>query len=433
VKTEELYQLFTRYRSISTDSRKLSPGSIFFALKGENFNGNRFALQAIEQGCSYAVVDDPSLPVNKQLIYFPDVLDALQKLAKTHRNQLKIPFIGITGSNGKTTTKELMTAVLSSRYKVCSTHGNLNNHIGVPLTILSVHDHDIAIIEMGANHIGEIDALCKIADPDFGIITNIGKAHLEGFGSPEGVIKAKSELYDHLAQRKAKVFVDAGNPLLTNLATEKNLDVVYYGNSPKSVCSGEITRNNWFLNIKIQFSSLPVELSIESKMVGDYNLNNLLAAACIGHFFGVTPKQITNALSEYVPSNSRSQLMITPNNKIVLDAYNANPSSMEGSIKNFLSLSEEWPKMIILGDMLELGKYSRSEHIGIIDFLVSRGLSEIFLVGPEFCAVSDPSTFHCYRKVEDLIEHFRSNPVKERCILLKGSRGIKLEKLLEIL
>jgi UDP-N-acetylmuramoyl-tripeptide--D-alanyl-D-alanine ligase len=433
LKTEELYKLFTRYRSISTDSRKLSPGSIFFALKGENFNGNQFALQAIEQGCSYAVVDDPSLPVNRQLLYFPDVLETLQNLANFHRKQLSIPFIAITGSNGKTTTKELMTAVLSSQYKVRSTLGNLNNHIGVPLTILSVHDHDIAIIEMGANHIGEIASLCEIADPDFGIITNIGKAHLEGFGSPEGVIKAKSELYDHLAYRKAKVFVDAGNPLLTRLATEKKLDAVFYGNSPKSVCSGEISGINKFLNIKIHLSALSAELDIESRLVGDYNLNNLLAAACIGYYFGVEPKQIKIALSQYVPSNSRSQLMITSKNKIVLDAYNANPSSMDGSIKNFLSLNEENPKMIILGDMLELGKYSRSEHLAIIDFLSTNGLSEIFLVGPEFCAVSDPSIFHCYNRVEDLIEHFRSNPVKEHCILLKGSRGIKLEKLLDVL
>jgi UDP-N-acetylmuramoyl-tripeptide--D-alanyl-D-alanine ligase len=433
LKTEELYQLYKRYRSISTDSRKLSPGSIFFALNGKNFNGNQFALKAIEQGCSYAVVDDPGLPVNNQLLFFPDVLEALQKLANYHRNQLKIPFIGITGSNGKTTTKELMAAVLSNRFRVCSTPGNLNNHIGVPLTILSVHEHDIAIIEMGANHIGEIASLCKIADPDFGIITNIGKAHLEGFGSPEGVIKAKSELYDHLEHRNAKVFVDGGNPLLAALATQKKLDAVFYGNFSESVCSGKIISNNKFLNIKIHLSALSADLVIESKLVGDYNLNNILAAACIGHYFGVEPENITNALSQYTPSNSRSQLMITPRNKIVLDAYNANPTSMESSIKNFLSLTEELPKMIILGDMFELGKFSRPEHAVIVDFLSTKEISEIFLVGPEFFAVSDHSTLHCFRKVEDLIEHFRSNPVKGHCILLKGSRGIKLEKLLDVL
>jgi UDP-N-acetylmuramoyl-tripeptide--D-alanyl-D-alanine ligase len=433
MKIEHLYGLYKECKYISTDSRKLIPGSLFFALKGENFDGNCFALDALEKACSYAIVDDTSLPSNDRLLQFPDVLSTLQNLAKHHRYQLTIPFIGITGSNGKTTTKELIATVLSRKYKVCATQGNLNNHIGVPLTILSVDNHDIAIIEMGANHIGEIAALCKISNPDYGIITNIGKAHLEGFGSPEGVIKAKSELYDHLARHKAKAFIDAGNTLLRRLAKEKNLNTVFYGNALESACTGEITDNSEFLAARIHLALQDAEIDIQSSLVGEYNLNNMLAAACIGNFFGINSEDIASALTGYVPQNSRSQLMITLKNKIVLDAYNANPSSMEGSINNFLSLNEKLPKMIILGDMLELGKYSRSEHQAIIGLFDNKQPINVILVGPEFYAVSKSSSLPCFLIVEDLIEHFRTNPVKEHCILLKGSRKIRLKKLLEVL
>ena len=430
---EDLCHLFKECPGISTDSRKPAPGSIFFALKGENFDGNKFALDAVQKGCSFAVVDDPSLKNHPELIYFQDVLVTLQNLANYHRSQLKIPVIGITGSNGKTTTKELTAAILSRKYKVCATQGNLNNHIGVPLTLLTASDHDMVIIEMGANHTGEIAALCKIANPGFGIITNIGKAHLGGFGSPEEVIKAKTELYNHLAQVRGKVFVDSDNALLRRLVSEKNIDPVFYGNAPGSVCSGEISGNTEFLAVKVHISGFNNDLFIQTSLVGNYNLNNLLAAVCIGKYFGVGPEDITSALTEYVPSNNRSQLMVTQNNKIVNDAYNANPGSMESSISNFLQMSEDLPKMIILGDMLELGKFSRSEHQAIIEFLKSRNFSNVILVGPEFCAISELYSLACFHDVEELIEHFRSNTVKEHSILLKGSRGIKLEKLLDVL
>jgi UDP-N-acetylmuramoyl-tripeptide--D-alanyl-D-alanine ligase len=435
MRIEELYHIYSENRTISTDSRKIIPGSIFFALKGENFDGNRYALEALEKGCAFAVVDG-SVTIGRRhalSLRVPDVLDTLQKLANYHRKQQKIPFIGITGSNGKTTTKELIAAVLRRKYRVCATEGNLNNHIGVPLTLLSVNNHDIAIVEMGANHTGEIAALCSIADPDFGIITNIGKAHLGGFGSPEGVIMAKSELYHHLAIRKARAFVDSGNPLLLRLAREKKLDSVFYGNSLGSLCSGEITDHSKFLCASIHLTGHASNLAIRSTLIGDYNLNNLLAAACVGHYFGVGPDEIASALNEYEPSNSRSQLLITPKNKIVLDAYNANPDSMEGSIKNFLALNEEFPKMIILGDMLELGEYSRSEHLAVINLLKNNQFTDIILVGPEFCSISESSSIPCFLKVEDLAEHFRLNPLKEHCILLKGSSGIQLEKLLDVL
>jgi len=430
---EELYQLYKEYRSISTDSRHPAVGSIFFALKGEKFDGNKYAFDALEKGCSYAVVDNPGLPSDPRILLFTDVLQTLQKLANHHRNQLKIPFIGITGSNGKTTTKELIASVLGRKYKVCATPGNLNNHIGVPLTLLNVDDHDIAIIKMGANHIGEIALLCNIADPGFGIITNIGKAHLEGFGSPENVVAAKSELYDHLASRNATVFVDGTNPLLNKLVKERNLNKVIFGNTPESICSGTIDDSSGFLKIKIHLSGVAADLNVQSSMIGDYNLNNMLAAACIGSYFKVKPEDIASALSEYIPSNSRSQLLVTAKNKIVLDAYNANPSSMEGAVKNFLALKEELPKLIILGDMLELGKYSRSEHLALIELIHINNFKNLVLVGPEFCSVTGSSSAVCFKNVEELIEHFRSNPVKEHSILLKGSRGIKLEKLLEVL
>jgi UDP-N-acetylmuramoyl-tripeptide--D-alanyl-D-alanine ligase len=363
----------------------------------------------------------------------PDALETLQKLATYHRNQFKIPVIAITGSNGKTTTKELVAAVLASKYKVCATQGNFNNHIGVPLTLLTISDHDIAIIEMGANHIGEIADLCKIANPDFGIITNIGKAHLEGFGSPEGVIQAKSELYDHLSIKKGKVFIDSESPLLRSLGKIRNLETIFYGEDADSICKGELAEKSKFLNVNISISGFKDVLNIKTSLVGSYNMKNILAAVCIGSYFGVTPGNISSALSEYTPVNSRSQLLITSKNRIVFDAYNANPSSMESSVSNFLSMNEELPKMIILGDMLELGKYSREEHQLIVKYVKDQQFSNIILVGSEFCSVSSYLSMPCFKNVDELIEHFLKNPVKEHSILLKGSRGIKLEKLLKVL
>lgn len=433
MKTEELYNIFRENRKISTDSRKLIPGSIFFALKGGNFDGNKFALEALEKGCSFAVTDDPSIPQHKGIIRVKDVLKSLQELAAFHRKQLDIPFIGITGSNGKTTSKELIAAVLGRKFRVCATTGNLNNHIGVPLTILSVNDHDIAIIEMGANHIGEIAALCRIADPDFGIITNIGKAHLEGFGSAEGVIRGKSELYDHLRISNGTAFVDGTNDLLIRLSGERNLSAIYFGNRNDSSCRGNITGNSKFLSIQFSFPGQDEMYRVNSSLVGDYNLSNLLAAACIGNYFGVGATEIVKSLEEYQPSNNRSQLIKTDKNRIVMDAYNANPSSMEGAISNFLSLEEDLEKMIILGDMLELGEYSAEEHSMVINRLESINFKNFILVGPQFGSVAKEKAARCFKNVDELLEHFRSNPVVNHSILIKGSRGIQLEKLLEVL
>ncbi len=430
---KELYQIYLKFPVITTDSRKLSAGSIFFALKGENFDGNQFAIQAIEQGCAYAVVDDSNLPSHSRLLHFNDVLETLQKLARYHRDQLSIPVIGITGSNGKTTTKELMASVLSRKYKVFATQGNLNNHIGVPLSVLSIADHEIAIIEMGANHIGEIASLCNISDPDYGIITNIGKAHLEGFGSPEGVIKAKSELFMHLSKRNSKAFINSDNPLLCKLAKDINLLPVFYGSSENSICSAEILSSSKFLNAGINFRDENISITVHSKLVGDYNISNLLASACVGRYFDIEPQDIGEALSFYKPSNSRSQLLVTEKNKIVLDAYNANPDSMLLAINNFLSMEGEGSKLIILGDMLELGPYSTAEHMEIITSIKKKQISNIIFVGPEFSGVADPAIYKSFKKIEELVEHLRSEPVTEHLILLKGSRGLKLEKLLEVL
>lgn len=432
-KIEELYTIFKACRTVSTDTRKLIPGSVFFALKGNQFDGNQFAFDALEKGCCLAVVDDPSLTGDTRLFHVPDCLEALQELAKIHRKQLSIPVIGITGSNGKTTTKELLFATLSKKYKVLSTQGNLNNHIGVPLTLLSVSDHDIAIIEMGANHVGEIAALCKIADPDHGLITNIGKAHLEGFGSPEGVIKAKTELYDHLEKRKGTVFIDSDNPVLTHAASLRNLNLVYYGSSPSAVCSGNVTGKEGTLSVELYFQDKKKSLDINTSLVGDYNLSNILAAACIGSYFNVTIDLIGHAIGDYLPSNNRSQLLKTARNSLVMDAYNANPSSMERSIMNYIEMKTDLPRLIILGDMLELGVYSRNEHQSIVDLLEKNRITAYFLVGPEFCSLRSKNDAQCFQNVEQLIEHFRQNPVVNHSILLKGSRGIKLEKLLEVL
>jgi len=427
---QKCYRQFTENPSISTDSRQISPGSIFFALRGENFDGNQYAAQAIQKGASLAVVDDPAIAASAQIIKVKNVLETLQELAMMHRRQLKIPVLGITGSNGKTTTKELIKNVLSQRFKTFATVGNLNNHIGVPLSILSIDkSYEIAVIEMGANHQGEIANLCRIAQPDYGIITNIGKAHLEGFGGYPGVIKAKTELYDFISKHLGKLFVNANDALLIEKA--EGIEQINYGNSKDALVSGSIAKPFPFLNIDLGIDNK--NHPIESQLVGSYNLDNMLAAACVGKYFGVNVKGIIAGLSSYKPGNSRSEWRETPHNQIVLDAYNANPGSMMAALENFVAAP--YPrKAVILGDMLELGKASREEHQQIITYLLNQKLNKIILVGKNFKALAeDQNGIAAYADVEEAKSAIAKTNMQGYTFLIKGSRGIRLEKLLEVL
>lgn len=428
--TAEIYQLFIRHPKISTDTRKDIRDSIFFCLRGENFNGNKFAEQAIENNAAYVVVDDEKYYIkDKKFILVDDSLKTLQNLAIHHRTQLNITFIGLTGSNGKTTTKELITSVLNKKFKTASTEGNLNNHIGVPLTILAINlNHDIAVIEMGANHQGEIARLCEIADPDYGLITNIGKAHLEGFGSFEGVVKAKSELYDYIRTKKAKVFVNNDNELLLSLS--ENIARITYGSKINAQCQGSISSNSPYLSIN--WIRQDERIPIKSNLFGSYNSENILAAICIGNYFKVDVKKIKSAIENYIPSNNRSQIINTKKNKIIMDAYNANPTSMTNSIREFAKMKFA-NKVLILGDMLELGKHSREEHSAIIDLIQKIGFQKVYLVGKDFSSVETPSSWKTFNKLDTAKEYITKHPVNNSTVFIKGSRGIQLEKLLEAL
>jgi len=424
-----IHAIFREHPTVTTDSRNIPANSIFFALKGDNFNGNSFAAEALSKGAAYAVIDEPEFAINEQMILVDDVLLTLQQLAKYHRNQLGLPILAITGTNGKTTTKELITAVLSKKFRVDSTKGNLNNHIGVPLTILSMNEEtEFGVIEMGANHPGEIKILCEIANPDFGIITNIGKAHLEGFGSFEGVIKTKSELYDFIRNKNGKCFVNADNSLLTQQA--KGIEQISYGTLIDYFMAGEIANTDNYLVVKALFPK--GWLYLKSKLVGDYNFENLLAAACIGKYFEVDPLQIQNAIDEYSPSNNRSQLIQKTKNTIIMDAYNANPTSMMAALTNFAGIRHE-NKCVILGDMLELGDVSAEEHQKITDFIENQIFSEVFLIGPQFKNTIDRTQKKKFDQVELLSIYLKTQPIENKLILIKGSRGIHLEKILELI
>jgi UDP-N-acetylmuramoyl-tripeptide--D-alanyl-D-alanine ligase len=426
---EEIYKIYQSYPLISTDTRKITNASIFFALKGENFNANVFAEQAIHDGAAYAVIDEIQYQKNDKFILVDDVLKCLQQLAVYHRNTLNIPVIGITGTNGKTTTKELINAVLSKKYLTLATTGNLNNHIGVPLSLLAVnHTHEIAIIEMGANHIGEIAELCDIAQPDYGIITNIGKAHLEGFGGIEGVIETKTALYKAVQKKHGKIFINADNELLMQLA--QGIDRISYSLSKQADCLGTSVEANPF--VKLKYKCKDVEDEIQTQLVGIYNVENILAAISIGMFFKVDASAIKNALYNYQPSNSRSQVMKTKSNTIVLDAYNANPSSLEAAILNFSSIETE-NKLLILGDMLELGDYSKAEHSHIINLIEANNFQNVILIGKEFSDVCHNPRWNIFLNVDLAKEWLITHKISNAFILLKGSRGIKLEKLLDTL
>ena len=432
---QQLYSLFLQHPVICTDTRNIIPHSIFFALKGANFNANEFAETALNAGCSAVVIDEEKYKKDDRYFLVEDVLKTLQELANYHRKQFNIPVIGITGTNGKTTSKELVNAVLSQQFKVLATKGNLNNHIGVPLTLLGLtKEHEMAIIEMGANHQGEISELCSIAEPNYGMITNIGKAHLEGFGGYEGVIKTKNELYQNIKKSGGKLFVNADNSLLNELSS--GINRITFGTSEDVDFIGKFIESNPF--VKLQYKAKTDSGSVDKKpivqthLVGNYNFENILAAACIGNYFKLTDDKIKAGIESYVPSNNRSQVIQTKHNVLLLDAYNANPSSMSAAIENFAQMNKP-NKMVILGDMLELGVDSKKEHDAVVSLLKQKNLSNALLVGPFFKESGKLMNALTFNSSDECIDYLKQNSIQNSTILIKGSRGIKLEKVVEVL
>ncbi|MBC8767657.1 UDP-N-acetylmuramoyl-tripeptide--D-alanyl-D-alanine ligase [Arenibacter sp. BSSL-BM3] len=421
---EQLHQLFLEFPQVCTDTRKISPNCIFFALKGDNFNGNSYAAEALKNGASYAVVDEGEFAVNAKTLLVKDVLTTLQNLAQFHRNYCKAKVIGLTGSNGKTTTKELITAVLSKKYKTIATKGNLNNHIGVPLTLLSITPNtELAIVEMGANHPKEIEFLCQLAMPDYGYITNFGKAHLEGFGSEEGVIKAKSELYDHLTNHGKSIFFNADDPIQKN---KLGSVVEKYGYSQE---------DNQFFRIKLisadPFVKIAVgDTNILTQLVGRYNFTNCCAAILIGHYFKVDLDKIKEGIENYAPQNNRSQIINKNSHHIILDAYNANPTSMRAALESFHQLKANY-KIAFLGDMFELGKTAEKEHQEISDLVTIMNFDQVYLIGENFFKTK--GKLNKCKSFDQLKETLKNSTLEHATILIKGSRGMALERILDIL
>lgn len=427
-----LYQIFLNCRSVTTDSRNCPAGSLFIALKGDSFNGNAFAAVALEAGCAFAVVDDEKyVPEgDPRYILVPDSLQTLQQLARYHRRQLNIPIIGITGTNGKTTTKELIAAVLSQSHTILYTQGNLNNHIGVPLTLLRLRpEHEIGVIEMGASHPGDIEELVNIAEPDYGIITNVGRAHLEGFGSFEGVVRTKGELYDFLRKKgNATIFIDHENPYLNEIAG--GLERIEYGRGDDLYVNGYATENTPYLSLEWKAGKEGVLHPVRTQLIGEYNLSNVLAAVAIGRFFGVDDARIDEALEAYTPTNNRSQLKKTAYNTLIIDAYNANPTSMMAALENFRNMKAS-RKMLILGDMRELGSASGAEHQKIADYLSQSAFDKVWLVGEQFAATRQ--SFRTFANVEEVIKEIEMEHPSGYTILIKGSNGVKLYKIADCL
>lgn len=432
MKIEELYALYTRSRIVTTDTRKILPGSMFFALRGESFNGNEFAAKALENGAAFAVIDDLAYKHDERCILVPDVLQTLQQLAAHHRDQLQIPVIGITGTNGKTTTKELLYAVLAEKYNAYCTQGNLNNHIGVPLTLLAIQpDVEIAIIEMGANHQREIAALSAIAKPAFGLITNIGKAHLEGFGGFEGVKIAKAELYDFIRETDGTIFVNEDNPILREMYTSRGLTkVITYGLNAENLVSGSIVSNDPLLTVSWTSGGMSGEIA--TNLTGTYNLENILAAITVGIHFGLSAEQIRQGLSSYTPGNNRSQVVRTATNTLICDYYNANPSSMKVAIDNIAAISATH-KTLILADMFELGEESAEEHQRVIDYALKIAANRNIFIGEVFYSLRGDAQGMFFRDIQSAVEEMQNNPVTGSTVLLKGSRGMKLETLVPYL
>lgn len=427
--TENLYQLFLEHPEVTTDSRHCPAGSLFFALRGERFDGNQYAAAALEQGCAYAVIDNPDYLSGDRTILVEDTLRALQALACKHRDTLGLPVIGITGTNGKTTTKELIAAVLSTQYNLLYTEGNLNNHIGVPLTLLRLRKtHELAVIEMGASHPGDIRELVEIAHPDYGLITNVGQAHLQGFGSFEGVIRTKGELYDYLREHGGEVFVREEDEILRRIA--KGLRQTTYGSGEAAFIQGHATGANPFLSLEWRERGDGSSWAVDTHLIGGYNINNVLAAITVGRYFKVTAERINQAIASYVPTNNRSQFQQTARNRLVIDAYNANPSSMRAALENFGSLPGR-PKALILGDMLELGPESDRLHAEIVRLVDEGHYDRVYLCGEHFSAVG--SGYRCFQSTEALLEALQREPLVGYHVLIKGSRGIGLERTLKFL
>lgn len=433
MQTAELYAIYKQYPSVQTDTRKLKPGDLFFALKGANFNGNAFARQALDAGAAYAVIDEKEAEIPGRTILVEDVLEALQNLARYHREQFtnlpggrQVPFIAITGSNGKTTTKELIHAVLSTSYKTYTTEGNLNNHIGIPLTLLKIReDAEMAVIEMGANHQQEIAGYCTYAQPTHGLITNAGKAHLEGFGSLEGVRKGKGELYDYLREHNGTAFVMWDYDYLQEMS--KGISgIIKYGTTGEAHVIGKVLKSDPLLEVKI-VQGLD-DKAIATRLVGEYNLPNVLAAVTVGKFFEVPDAKIRAAIEQYTPSNSRSQLLQKGSNQIILDAYNANPGSMKAAIENFARLQGD-NKILVLGAMAELGQESIAEHQSIIDLIGRHTWKQVLLVGGDFLQVTHP-----YLQFENALQAkawLQQQSLENAHLLIKGSRSMQMEKVLE--
>ena len=453
---ENIYEKFLESTAVSIDSRNCPEGAMFIGIKGANFDGNLFVEKALEQGCKYAITDNPEIGVgNPNIIHVADSLKTLQDLAAYHRMKFNIPVIAITGTNGKTTSKELISTVLSKEYNTLFTLGNLNNHIGVPLTLLRLNrGHNIAVIEMGANHPKEIEFLCNIARPNFGIITNVGKAHLEGFGSFEGVKKTKGELYEFIRGVEGKIFLHADNPHLCEMlnpdtepvevsmtagnnvpAIANALETIKYGEADENFVSGNIVSCTPYINVDLRLngnaSGEKQSYSVATQLIGDYNLSNILSAACIGRYFGVMDEDIVSALSEYTPTNNRSQCTKTESNTLIVDAYNANPTSMDAALKNFSKI-EAANKALILGDMKELGEDSIMEHNKILALIESLGFDKVYLVGSEFTTAA-AGAHPCFENVDALKEYLTANPIVDYTILIKGSNSTKLTQIINSL
>ncbi|MCP4124959.1 MAG: UDP-N-acetylmuramoyl-tripeptide--D-alanyl-D-alanine ligase [Bacteroidetes bacterium] len=423
-----LYRSFLNSNGICTDTRKLEKGQLYFALKGPNFNGNKFAQSALDAGASYAVIDEVQDSMDDHMILVEDALTTLQDLARHHRRQYEIPVLAITGSNGKTTNKELISAVLSKRYKTLFTEGNLNNHIGVPLTLLRLKpDDEFAVIEMGANHSGEIAELCSIAEPDHGLITSIGVAHLEGFGSMEGIKKGKKELFDHLIRTKGMCFINLQVPEVASLFGGSKELTVPFGNE-KCLPYGVITSEDPFIQLSIHWRDGSVE--VRSNLAGRFQSDNLLHAWAIGEYFGVPAEHIREALETYVPSNNRAQLLVIDDIHILLDAYNANPTSTKAALRSFM-WSDREPKLVVLGDMLELGEASVELHQEIINLLAGEGIEQAVLIGPEYGKTKIPQKYHHFTNTKEAKIWWDQQDLKGNYILIKGSRGMALEQLVQ--
>ena len=435
---KELYDLYLQHPCITTDSRNCPKDSIFLALKGASFDGNKFAKAALEKGCAYAIIDEPAYAEadNDRLILVDDGLKTFKEIAREHRRSFQIPVIGITGTNGKTTTKELVSAVLAERYRVMHTEGNFNNDVGVPKTLLRLDaTHEIAVVEMGASHPGDIEKLVTYVEPTCGMITNVGRAHLLGFGSFEGVKRTKGELYDYLKAHDGLLFLNESNADLVEMARQREMNrIMTYGQSDDANVQGEVSECAPFLRFTWRnmatTESKARTYDVQTHLIGAYNIDNMLAAITIGLHFGVTSEQINHALSHYIPANNRSQLEVTAKNKLIVDAYNANPSSMAAAVENFKLMNVEH-KMAILGDMRELGEVSALEHQKLVDKLAEDGFKEVWLVGEEFGKTQ--TAFRKFKNVDEVKAEIAAHCPENYYILIKGSNGIKLFELPELL